>query len=101
MAFKLIGGQAVFESAGPLWRLAGHVERDRRNHSALVLSRQVDESSPKIRAMNGRMIANVDITDLKGKSLNLSYDPTPCGAKAEDWRVISVRSSRSKRHRDS
>jgi hypothetical protein len=73
MAYKLIGGQAVFESAGPIWHLVGHVKQDRKNHNALVLSRQIDELSPKIRAMNGRTLANVNITDVKGKSLNLSH----------------------------
>jgi type VI protein secretion system component Hcp len=73
MAYKYVGGQTVFESAGPHWHLVGHVRRDRKNHKALVLSRQIDELSPKIRAMNGRTLANVHITDVKGKSLNLSY----------------------------
>jgi hypothetical protein len=72
MSFKFIRGGAINETAGPMWHLVGQVRRDRSYLNRLILTRKRDVLSPKIKAMNGRWLGSIKLTDPVGKSATLS-----------------------------
>lgn len=72
MSIQVIFGRVVTETAGPIWHLLGSVERDNVHPNQLILTRKTDNLSPNIRAMNGRTIQSLTITDPKGSVFNMA-----------------------------
>ena len=72
MAFKFVRGQSILETVGPSCHLVGWLQRDTQYPNRLVLTRNSDALSPQLRAVRGRWLPTLRVTDPTGKSATMS-----------------------------
>jgi hypothetical protein len=73
MSFKLVGGRAILETVGPSCHLVGELRRDTRFPNQLILTRNADALSLEVRALKGRWLRTLKVTDPIGKTATISH----------------------------
>jgi hypothetical protein len=72
MTVKIVGGHLILETVAPSCHLVGQLQRDALFPNRLILTRNRDALSPQVRALTGRWLPALKITDPIGKSATMS-----------------------------
>ena len=72
MTVKFVRGHPILETVAPSCHLVGQLSRDTRFPNRLILTRTSDALSPQVRALTGRWLPTLKVTDPIGKSATMS-----------------------------
>jgi hypothetical protein len=72
MTVKFVRGHPILETVAPSCHLVGQLRRDTRFPNRLILTRTSDALSPEVRALTGRSLQTLKVTDPIGKSATMS-----------------------------